>query len=297
MIKVIVPATTANLGPGFDTLGLALDLEASFTFTLADQFAITGCPERFCNADNLVQRAYCRLFQKLNEEPLPVRITIDSPIPPSRGLGSSSACIIAGLCGANALLNEPVSALDLLRLACELEGHSDNVTPALLGGLKAAIVDQDCLLTADFTVSDRLHWAALVPDYELETQRARQALPAAIPHAQAAGALGKLAILLKGLETADSALLEAAMNEPLHEPYRIPLIPEYDEVRQLCRDQGAAAVMISGSGPTLLAIFLDTLPEAALSLKLKTLSHHWQLLPCRVQQEGTRIEMKEDFYE
>ena len=190
-----------------------------------------------------------------------------------------------------------MSALDLLRLACELEGHPDNVTPALLGGLKAAIVDQDCLLTADFTVSDRLHWAALVPDYELETQRARQALPAAIPHAQAAGALGKLAFLLKGLETADSALLEAAMNEPLHEPYRIPLIPEYDEVRQLCRDQGAAAVMISGSGPTLLAIFLDTLPEAALSLKLKTLSHHWQLLPCRVQQEGTRIEMKEDFYE
>ena len=128
-------------------------------------------------------------------------------------------------------MGEPVSALDLLRLACELEGHPDNVTPALLGGLKAALVEQDCLLTADFSVSERLRFAALVPDFELETHRARQALPDTIPHAQAAGALGKLAFLLKGLETADSALLEAAMNEPLHEPYRIPLIPEYEEVR------------------------------------------------------------------
>ena len=135
MIKVTVPATTANLGPGFDTLGLALDLQASFTFTPAAQFAITGCPRRYCNENNLVWKAYCRLFQKLNEKPIPVRITIDSPIPVSRGLGSSSACILAGLCGANALLNEPVSTLDLLRLACELEGHPDNVTPALLGGL------------------------------------------------------------------------------------------------------------------------------------------------------------------
>ena len=297
MIKVTVPATTANLGPGFDTLGLALDLQASFTFTPAAQFAITGCPRRYCNENNLVWKAYCRLFQKLNEKPIPVRITIDSPIPVSRGLGSSSACILAGLCGANALLNEPVSTLDLLRLACELEGHPDNVTPALLGGLKAALIDQDCLLTADFSVSERLRLAALVPDFELETRRARQALPQRIPHAQAAGALGKLAFLLKGLETADSALLEAAMNEPLHEPYRIPLIPEYAAVKQLCVDQGAAAVMISGSGPTLLALFLDDLPEAALSLKLKTLVHHWQLLPCRVQQEGVRIECKEEPYE
>ena len=226
-----------------------------------------------------------------------MRITIDSPIPTSRGLGSSSACILGGLCGANALLGEPVSALDLLRLACELEGHPDNVTPALLGGLKAALVEQDCLLTADFNVSERLRFAALVPDFELETHRARQALPDAIPHAQAAGALGKLAFLLKGLETADSALLEAAMNEPLHEPYRIPRIPEYEEVRQLCVNQGAAAVMISGSGPTLLALFLDTLPEAALTLKLKSLNHHWLLLPCRVQHEGTRIEMKEEPHE
>ncbi|WP_302558616.1 homoserine kinase [Holdemania filiformis] len=297
MIKVTVPATTANLGPGFDTLGLALDIEATFTFAPAAQFEITGCPQRYCNENNLVRKAYCRLFQKLNEKPIPVRITIDSPIPTSRGLGSSSACILGGLCGANALLGEPVSALDLLRLACELEGHPDNVTPALLGGLKAALVEQDCLLTADFSVSERLRFAALVPDFELETHRARQALPDAIPHAQAAGALGKLAFLLKGLETADSALLEAAMNEPLHEPYRIPLIPEYEEVRQLCVNQGAAAVMISGSGPTLLTLFIDTLPEAALTLKLKSLNHHWQLLPCRVQHEGTRIEMKEEPHE
>ena len=177
MIKVTVPATTANLGPGFDTLGLALDIEATFTFAPAAQFEITGCPQRYCNENNLVRKAYCRLFQKLNEKPIPVRITIDSPIPTSRGLGSSSACILGGLCGANALLGEPVSALDLLRMACELEGHPDNVTPALLGGLKAALVEQDCLLTADFSVSERLRFAALVPDFELETHRARQALP------------------------------------------------------------------------------------------------------------------------
>ena len=113
MIKVTVPATTANLGPGFDTLGLALDIEATFTFAPAAQFEITGCPQRYCNENNLVRKAYCRLFQKLNEKPIPVRITIDSPIPTSRGLGSSSACILGGLCGANALLGEPVSALDL----------------------------------------------------------------------------------------------------------------------------------------------------------------------------------------
>ena len=301
MYRVHIPASSGNMCVGFDSTGLALQIYNSIDFEARKSGLVIemDTPAPFIPTDgrNLIVRAAKRAADRMGKRLPGLYLKQYNRIPHTRGLGSSAACIVGGILLADTLLGAGWSREQVLSLASEMEGHPDNVTPALLGGLKAALVEQDCLLTADFSVSERLRFAALVPDFELETHRARQALPDTIPHAQAAGALGKLAFLLKGLETADSALLEAAMNEPLHEPYRIPLIPEYEEVRQLCVNQGAAAVMISGSGPTLLALFLDTLPEAALTLKLKSLNHHWQLLPCRVQHEGTRIEMKEEPHE
>ena len=297
MIQVTVPATTANLGPGFDTLGMALDIEAVFTFERAETLQISGCPECYCNENNLVWKSYCHCFEHYRQTPVPLKIHIDSPIPPSRGLGSSAACIIAGLLAAARIMDQNVSDLDLLTLACEIEGHPDNVTPALLGGLKSAAIEEDCLLTADFNVSDRIRFAALIPDFPLETEKARQCLPEMISHKEAVQALGKLALLLKGLESGDETLLHASMNEPLHEPYRIPLIDEFEDVRQLCLDLQAASVVISGSGPTILAIFIDNVPVDALNMKLASLKHSWKLVPCTLQSRGAKVEVKEEDHE
>ena len=290
MIQVTVPATTANLGPGFDTLGLALDLEAVFTFEPAEKLEITGCPEEYRNEDNLIWKSYCHCFEHHRQSPVPVHIHIDSPIPVSRGLGSSASCIIAGLLAATKIMDLTTSDLDLLTLACEIEGHPDNVTPALLGGLKSASIEDDCLLTADFNVNERICFAALIPDFPLETEKARQCLPEMISHKDAVNALGKLALLLKGLESADETLIHASMNEPLHEPYRIPLIDEFEEVRDLCLDLQAASVVISGSGPTILAIFTDTVPVDALNMKLASLKHQWKLVPCALQTKGATVQ-------
>lgn len=297
MIEVVVPATTANLGPGFDTLGMALDIEARFTFTKADQWSVRGCPEAYCNENNLVLKAYRRLFEQLQENPLPINLHIDSSIPLSRGLGSSAACILAGLMAANAMLDTPLSALDILKQACAMEGHPDNVTPALMGGLKGTIMEQDCLLTADFAVSDQLRFAVLIPDFKLETVQARKVLPNTVTHGTAVANLGKLAMLLKGLETADAALLQAAMDEHLHEPYRQNLIEDYDQVRKLCLDRSACAVFISGSGPTLLTIWNDEIPVADLDSALKKCRHSWQLQRCRIHNEGAQVKNMEDSYE
>ena len=297
MITITVPATTANLGPGFDTLGLALDLQAVFTFEPAETLSISGCPEEYCNEDNLVWTSYCHCFEHYRQTPVPVHIHVDSPIPPSRGLGSSATCIIAGLLAAIRIMDRNTSDLDLLTMACQIEGHPDNVTPALLGGLKSAGTDQDCLLTADFAVNPCIRFAVLIPDFPLETEKARQCLPEMISHKEAVQALGKLALLLKGLESADATLIRASMNEPLHEPYRIPLIDEFDKVRQICLDLEAASVVISGSGPTILAIYTDTIPEQALQMKLASLDHQWKLVCCRLNTTGAKVEIMEDHHE
>lgn len=251
---VRVPATSANVGVGFDCLGIALDLTATFLMAPAERLEIVGCEERFRDEDNLVWQSYLDACARLGVEPTPLHITILSPIPLSGGLGSSSACVIAGVAGAMALVGGGFERGRALELACALEGHPDNVAPALLGGLVSSFVDDGQTTSTRMDVADNLRFVAIAPPYEVRTADARRVLPTEVSRETAVWQMGRLVATVRALETGDAALLAASCHDRLHEPYRARLIPDYEALRVAALGAGACAFMISGSGSTMLAV-------------------------------------------
>lgn len=251
---VRVPATSANVGVGFDCLGIALDLTATFLMAPAERLEIVGCEERFRGEDNLVWQSYLATCARLGVEAVPLHITILSPIPLSGGLGSSSACVIAGIAGAMALVGGGFDRARALELACAEEGHPDNVAPALLGGLVSSFVDGDRTTSTRMDVADNLRFVAIAPPYEVRTADARRVLPDEVTRETAVWQMGRVVATVRALETGDAALLGAACHDRLHEPYRARLIPDYEPLRAAALGAGACAFMISGSGSTMLAV-------------------------------------------
>ncbi len=254
MVIVRVPATSANVGVGFDCLGLALDLTATFLMTPAEKLEVVGCEERFRGEDNLVWQSYLDACRELGLEAQPLHITILSPIPLSGGLGSSSACVIAGIGAAMALSPEGFDRTRALELAVRLEGHPDNVAPALLGGLVSSFVDGDITTSTRMDVADNLRFVAVAPPYEVRTAEARRVLPTEVSRDTAVWQMGRCVAMVRALETGDAELLGAACHDKLHEPYRAKLIPDYDSLRTAALEAGAYAFMISGSGSTMIAV-------------------------------------------
>ena len=178
MIKIKVPATSANIGPGFDSIGLALSLYNTFTFEeIPKGLEIMGCDDRFKGEDNLVYTSMKRTLAEIGHEIGGIRITMETNIPVSRGLGSSAACIVAGILGANELAGSPLSKDGLLKIATEIEGHPDNVAPALLGGLVTSIAEGDEVFHNNINVAKGIKFIALIPDFTLSTKEAREVLP------------------------------------------------------------------------------------------------------------------------
>ncbi|MBF8377030.1 homoserine kinase [Alicyclobacillus mali] len=264
-VTVRVPATTANLGPGFDCLGMALQLYNTFTLRLGQPFAVRVSGEAAeilpKTEDNAVIRAMDRLFAEagVHRGALPpFALEVDNQIPVSSGLGSSASAIVAGLVLGNALLEEyaPDRKLGrdrLLRLATELEGHPDNVAPALLGGGVLAFHDRAGLRTAEVPIPPNLRFVAATPEFALPTELARRVLPKAYPRDEAVENVAQCARLLLALLKPDLDLLRGGMLDYFHEPYRKPLVPGADEVERAAMAAGAYAVTLSGAGPTLLA--------------------------------------------
>ena len=262
-VVVDVPATTANLGPGFDCLGAALDLNNRFELRVVE-----GGVDRFDlliegpegshlrgGPDNLIYRSAQRVWREAGCEPVGLEARVRLAVPPARGLGSSAAAIVAGLIGANALIGEPLGPEKLLELAIAIEGHPDNVVPSLLGGL---------CLTAKTAVPNwrvmRCDWhpsvqaVVAIPGIRLSTSEARRAMPRSIPIADAVTNLGSLTLLLRGLCTGDGTLIHDGMHDRIHEPYRWGLIQGGREVREAAMEAGAWGCVISGAGPSLLAL-------------------------------------------
>ncbi|HID85374.1 MAG TPA: homoserine kinase [Anaerolineaceae bacterium] len=269
-IVVRVPATTANLGPGFDVLGLALDLWNEVAFTVEEEAA--GAPGRWeavnegfgaahlpTDAAHLALRAFRAVFERLGR-PLPARVYLHArnAIPVASGLGSSAAAVVAGVLAANAALGEPMAVPALLALATALEGHPDNVVPALLGGLTAAWMGQGgapqaLALPLAPAWQDRAWLAVAVPQVALRTVEARRALPAQVPHADAVFNLSRLAVLLEALRLGREDWLAEGVEDRLHQPYRWPLLPGAEAVRRAALEAGAVAVALSGAGPGVVA--------------------------------------------
>lgn len=257
MTTVKVPATSANVGAGFDALGLALDFYNTVSFELAEQGLVitsTDGTKVPIGPENLVYRAVCDTFAFCGRPVPGLRIAQTNPIPMARGLGSSSACIVAGILGANALMGLPLSNREMLTLATAIEGHPDNVAPALMGGFVASVLDEGQVYSVKKDISDQLAFAAFIPDFPLLTEKARAVLPKTVAHKDAVYNLSRAALATAAFCDGDYELLGVATKDALHQSYRLPLVPGGQEVFALARELGALGVYISGAGPTIMAV-------------------------------------------
>ena len=253
-LRVSVPATSANLGVGFDCLGVALDVRATFSIESARELRVTGCDERFRGRDNLVWTTYLDSCATLGVSPEPLAIDIDSPIPLSGGLGSSSTCVVAGVAAALEGAGRAGDVESALDLATRAEGHPDNVAAAVLGGLVSSFVRGGDTVSTRMDVDGRVRFVAIAPPYEVRTADARRVLPREVSLECVAWQTGRAVAVVRALETGDFGLLSQACEDRVHEPYRKRLIADYDAMRAASLEAGAAAFVISGSGSTMLAI-------------------------------------------
>lgn len=253
-VTVRVPATSANLGVGFDVLGLALSLDATFVFEPSERLLVTGCDERFNTPDNLVWRSYLDACAELGLTPQPLHIHEDSPIPASGGLGSSSTCVVAGIVAAQALAEREIDRPFTLSLATRIEGHPDNVAPAVMGGLVSSYVDEDRTVTTRWPVAPNLRFVCLAPPYRVLTSDARMALPSMVPMSSVSWQVGRCLAMVSALASGRTTEISACCHDRIHEPYRAPLIPDYDRLQDVCLEAGAITFLISGSGAAMLAI-------------------------------------------
>ncbi|NBK97316.1 MAG: homoserine kinase [Erysipelotrichia bacterium] len=290
MVSVQVPATSANVGCGFDTLGIALNLYTTFTFEeIAEGIEFVGFEAKFCNEDNLVYRSFKQALAHLHKQVSGVKISIDCHVPVSRGLGSSSTCVVGGIFGAYALTDTPIDRQAIFQLASKIEGHPDNVSPAIFGGLSASCMVDGKALSVKYNMDTRFHFLALIPNFETLTEEARQALPERIDRQDAIYTLSRLGMVLKAFENYDLCLLKQVMDDKLHEPYRKKLIHEYEEVRNICESVDSVCFMISGSGSTLLNVIEEKANAKLIAKKLKSLTHDWQSILLSLDYEGTQI--------
>jgi len=259
IIKLRVPGSTSNLGSGFDTLGLAIDLHLIVRFELLHSgFEIhtrgEGAGTILQLEQNLIVVAFDRLCRELQIERPPLRIDIENRIPMKRGFGSSGAAIIAGLVAANLFFDQKFSAMQLLEMACEMEHHPENVSASLLGGLTVNDLENGRLQCTRFVPPSEWVAACFVPELEIATHTARALLPENIPHRDAVQNTQRVATLVAAFAKREPSLLRFGVQDFLHQKYRKALIPGFEEICAAADRAGAYASFLSGSGSTILAI-------------------------------------------
>jgi len=264
LIRVKAPATTANMGPGYDCLGLALDVWNTIEVEVLKggepvvEVTGEGADELGTGRENLIYRTMEFLFQDVGEDMPAVRINCDNAIPIARGMGSSAAAIAGGLVAANYLCSQEYTANDLLEMAATIEGHPDNVAAAVLGGMQLVIMDEtdegSRLYTVPVNVPPELHAVVFVPQVRISTKDARAVLPEKVPMADAVHNIGRVGLLVAAMATNHPEYLTVATQDRIHQPYRQPLFPAMKVILQAALDAGAMGVFLSGSGSTVLAL-------------------------------------------
>ncbi len=258
-VRVQVPATTANLGPGFDCLSLALGLYNEVTIESVEgglEVVVegTGSPSIPKDERNMVYRAARLVMARLGVSVDGFKIRVLCRIPPARGLGSSATAIVGGMLAANVLYGQELTRHEILELAGQLEPHPDNLAPALFGGFTVAVRTGDSVDCVCLKPPPGLRVAAAVPRYELSTDDARAVLPATVSHADAVFNVGRTALLVAGMAADKDKLFKAAMKDRLHHPYRAVLVPGLEEVLDAATEAGALGACLSGAGPTVVAL-------------------------------------------
>lgn len=260
-VRVAAPATTANMGPGYDCLGMALDIwniievqrlpeGANPSVTVRGE----GAGELEAGPENLVHRSMEFLYRELGRDMPPVRVDCTNEIPLARGLGSSAAAIAGGLAAANALSGGTFSSRELLEMAATIEGHPDNVAAAVMGGLQLVVTEESTLYTVPVSVPAAIHAVLFIPDVRIATADARAVLPQQLSVADAVHNMARVALLVAGMATNHPEYLDVATQDRLHQPYRQPLFPPMKLLMKAARDAGALGAFLSGSGSTVLAL-------------------------------------------
>ena len=269
-VSVKVPATTANLGPGFDCMGLALPIYNTVTIEetvlpgtgveinviaenqSADEFSLEHIP---MDENSIIYKAVELLYNSIGQTPSELKITIHSQIPIARGLGSS-ASVIVGLIAANELLGKPADEAALLSIATEVEGHPDNVTPAIVGGLTLTAGEDDGSI-----VYRKIDWpeewtlTVCIPEYELATDISRSVLPKEVPMQDAVFNAQRMGMFMQAIHTKDSKLMKLALKDRLHQPYRMKLVPGLEKIAErLKHEENVLGCVLSGAGPSILII-------------------------------------------
>lgn len=270
-VSVKVPATTANLGPGFDCMGLALPIYNTVTIEetvlpgtgveiniiaendSADDFSLEHIP---MDENSIIYKAVELLYNSIGQSPSELKITIHSQIPIARGLGSSASVIVGGLLAANELLGRPADEAALLSIATEVEGHPDNITPAIIGGLTLTSSEDDGSI-----VYRKLEWpeewtlTVCIPEYELATDISRSVLPKEVPMHDAVFNAQRMGMFIQAIHTKDSELMKLALKDKLHQPYRMKLVPGLEKIAErLKHEENVLGCVLSGAGPSILII-------------------------------------------
>lgn len=294
---VKAPASSANLGPGFDTIGIALDIwnaAAIDTDGPAGEIVATGTEAPLLHGrENLTLSAMRMLAHDFRRDLPELSIVSDTRIPVSRGLGSSAAALVMGLAAANALLDLGLDDDDLFERAAQIEGHGDNVGAAIYGGAVMAVPNLRGITRLTDGSSLCLTAILFVPDMTGATHAARAALPATVPHKDATANVAAVAALVVGLRTGDPALISAGMHDRLHEPYRASLFPHLVPLQEVARTAGAVGAVLSGAGPTVLALVQPDLVanvSTAMTRATRDVNTPGRVMEVRLIAEGYRID-------
>lgn len=295
---VRVPATSANLGPGFDSFALALGLADVFEAEIADDWSVDvvgeGVGRLASDATNLVAAAAKRVFDESGFHGA-LRIRCKNGVPVGKGLGSSAAAVVGGLLLADALCGCGMSRHEIINRAVEVEGHADNAAAALLGGFVVVRREGGAWAAERFEPGRGLAVLAAISAQELPTRVSRQALPESVPHADAAANAARAALFALGVTTGRADLIAAGARDFLHEPYRAPLVPDIEQVRQALLDAGAVAAVLSGAGPTVLGLFAgdddrEALERASAAARAVSLPDGRTVLTVPVDRRGATVE-------
>jgi len=294
-VVVHVPATSANLGPGFDTLGMALSFYDELTVEAVSGTVVTvdvtgeGAGEVPTDGSNLVARCIAHTFERFGQQVPGLKLTAKNNIPHGRGMGSSGAAVVSGIMAAKGLLEGIVEMTqdDLLQIATELEGHPDNVAPALFGGLTIAWEDEKGPRHKKLFVHRGVSPLVLVPNFQLSTKLARSLQPESVPHEDAVFNVSRSALLIAALTQSPELLLEATQDR-LHQDYRASAMPETAALVQALRDHGHAAV-VSGAGPSVLVLASDPAERLEAAKFVATSYPQWKALLLAVDFKGATV--------
>lgn len=287
-VTIQVPATSANLGAGFDSAGIAFALYNTFSFEKLDTgLQFENVDPRFANENNLAYLAYRAVCDEIGV-PATVKITNEKTgVPVSRGLGSSATLLAAGALAANILHENALPAEKIFAICNRLEGHPDNVAPALYGGLCLSLLDGDTPITVKYPVSEKLFFTAVIPNFEVSTHDARGALPKEVPFGNAVFNLSRAALLSHAFTSGDGNLISLVTKDALHEKYRKKLFRNVCDVEKAAYEEGALTFIISGAGSTCLCISEKPLANA-LNSRISALPNDWHAIDLCIDHEGAK---------